>query len=284
MSEGHAYTHSHDVAADADARYLVGALCLLVVFLVGEVVVGLLAGSLALLSDAGHMLSDAGAIAVALWATRLAGRPAAGHWTFGWKRAEILSALGNGVLLLVVATAVTVEAVRRLVSADADVRGGPVLAVALVGIVVNLAAAWMLARASRQSLNVRGAYLHVVTDLYGFIATAVAAVVILTTGWVRADSVASLVVVALMIRAGWALLVASGRVLLEAAPSEVSLEEIRAHLLGVERVLGVHDLHVWAVTSDLPVLSVHLVVDDACFQDGHAPRILDQVQHCLGGH
>ncbi|MCL2543927.1 MAG: cation diffusion facilitator family transporter [Nocardioidaceae bacterium] len=252
--------------------------------MVGEVVVGLLAGSLALLSDAGHMLSDAGAIAVALWATRLAGRPAVGHWTFGWKRAEILSALGNGVLLLVVATAVTVEAVRRLVSADADVRGGPVLAVALVGIVVNLAAAWMLARASRQSLNVRGAYLHVVTDLYGFIATAVAAVVILTTGWVRADSVASLVVVALMIRAGWALLVASGRVLLEAAPSEVSLEEIRAHLLGVERVLGVHDLHVWAVTSDLPVLSVHLVVDDACFQDGHAPRILDQVQHCLGGH
>jgi cobalt-zinc-cadmium efflux system protein len=252
--------------------------------MVGEVVVAVLSGSLALLSDAGHMLSDAGAIAVALWAMRLAARPAVGIWTFGWKRAEILSALGNGVALLVIAALVALEAIRRLTVAEPEVRGGPVLVVALVGIVVNIAAAWLLARADRRSLNVEGAYRHILTDLYGFVGTAVAALVILLTGWTRADAVASLLVVALMLHAGWGLLVASGRVLLEVAPASTSLDDIRRHLLDVDHVLGVHDLHVWTVTSDLPSLSAHLVVADSCFNDGHAPQILDEVQSCLGGH
>jgi cobalt-zinc-cadmium efflux system protein len=271
--------HEHAVAADASPGPLLGALVLLLAYLIGEVVVAVIAGSLALLSDAGHMLSDVGAIGAALWAMRLAARPARGQWTFGWKRAEILSALGNGVMLLVVAAAI-----RRLVTTHPDVHGGPVLGAALVGIVVNVAAAALLARASGRSLNVEGAYQHVLTDLYGFLGTAVAAVVILVTGWTKADSVASLLVVVLMVRAGGALLAASGRVLLEAAPADTSLDGIRAHLLAVDHVLDVHDLHVWTVTSDLPSLSAHLVIDDSCFNDGHAPQILDQVQHCLGGH
>lgn len=276
--------HSHGVAVDADRRYLTAALALLVAYMAAEVVVALITGSLALLSDAGHMLSDAGAIAVALWAMRLAARPAAGEWTFGWKRAEILSALGNGVTLLVIAALVAVEAVRRLVATSPDVHGGPVLVVALAGVVVNVVAAWLLARADRSSLNVEGAYRHILTDLYGFIGTAIAAVVILTTGWVRADAVASVVVVVLMLHSGWGLLRDSGRVLLEVAPAGTDLEGIRQHLLRVDHVHDVHDLHVWTVTSGHPSLSAHLVVDDSCFSDGHAPQILDQVQECLGGH
>ena len=275
--------HSHGVTAEADRRYLWGALVLLALFMVAEVVTALASGSLALLSDAGHMLSDVGAIAAALWAIRLAARPAKGAWTFGWKRAEILSAAGNGVTLLVVAGVVAVEAVRRLF-APPEVLGGPVLAVALVGVVVNLAAAWLLARADRSSLNVRGAYQHILTDLYGFVATAVAAVLVLALGWTRADPVASLVVVALMVHAAWGLLRDSARVLLEAAPEGIDLGQVRAHLLEVDHVRDVHDLHVWTVTSDLPTLSAHLVVDDECFSDGHAPQLLDAVQDCLHGH
>ncbi|WP_017936406.1 cation diffusion facilitator family transporter [Nocardioides sp. Iso805N] len=285
-AHGHAHDHTHDhgVAADADRRYLRGALVLLVAFMLGEVVVAVLAGSLALLSDAGHMLSDVGAIAAALWAMRLAARPPSGAWTFGWKRAEILSAAGNGVTLVVIAAVVAVEALRRLLTTHPDVRGGPVLVVALIGIVVNLAATWLLAKSSRRSLNVRGAYLHLLTDLYGFVGTAVAASIILATGWTQADAIASLLVAALMAHAGAGLLLTSGRILLEAAPAGVALLDVRDHLLGVDHVLDVHDLHVWTVTSDLPSLSAHLVLDDACFHDGHAPQILDEVQRCLGGH
>jgi len=283
-STGHGHGHDHGIAADADRRYLLAALALLVAYMIGEVVVAILSDSLALLSDAGHLLTDAGAIAIALWAMSLAARPATGSWTFGWKRAEILSALGNGVTLLVIGAVVAVEAIRRLVSAHPDVRGWPVLVTALVGVVVNVAAAWLMARANRSSLNVEGAYQHVLTDLYGFLGTAIAAVVILTTGWAEADAIASLLVAALMLRAGWGLLTASGRVLLEAAPTGTSPDDIRHHLLEMEHVLDVHDLHVWTVTSDLPSISAHLVIDDSCFTDGHAPQILDRVQECLGGH
>ena len=280
---GHA-GHQHGIAVGADQRYLTGALALLLAYMVAEVVVAILANSLALLSDAGHMLTDAGAIAVALWAMRLAARPAQDAWTFGWKRAEILSALSNGVTMLVIAAVVAVEAIRRLVDGHPTIHGGPVLVVALVGIVLNVAVACLLARANRSSLNVEGAYRHMLTDLYGFIGTVVAAVVIITTGWMRADSIASLVVAALMVHAGWGLLRDSVRILLEAAPAGTSLDEIRRHLLEAPHVHDVHDLHVWTVTSGLASLSAHLVIDDSCFNDGHAPQILDRVQECLGGH
>ena len=275
--------HTHGVAADADQRYLVIALVLLAVFMVLEVVVAVISGSLALLTDAGHMLSDVGAIAASLWAIRLAARPARGNWTFGWKRAEILSAAGNGITLLVVGGILGFEAIVRLLDPTA-VEGGPVLAVALIGVAVNLVAAWVLARANRTSLNVEGAYQHILTDLYAFIGTVIAAVVILTTGFDRADAIASLLVVALMFHAAWGLLRDSGRILLEAAPPGTDLDQIRAHLLDTDHVRDVHDLHVWTVTSNLPALSAHVVLDDSCFTDGHAPQMLDQLQSCLIGH
>lgn len=275
--------HSHGVSADADRRYLVLALGLLLLFMIIEVVVAIASGSLALLSDAGHMLSDVGAIGAALWAMRLAARPHTDQWTFGLKRAEILSAAGNGITLLVISGIVGYEAVRRLLTPP-PVEGGPVLAVALVGIAVNVIAAWTLAKANRTSLNIEGAYQHILTDLYGFIGTVVAAIVILTTGYTRADAIASLVVVALMLHAAWGLLRESGIVLLEAAPDSTDLDEIRSHLVTEPHVHDVHDLHVWTVTSGLPTLSAHIVVDDSCFTDGHAPQLLDQLQACLTGH
>jgi cobalt-zinc-cadmium efflux system protein len=275
--------HVHGPGPDADAGYLRIALALLTVFMLVEVIVAVLSGSLALLSDAGHMLSDIGAIGGALWAIRLAARPATGSWTFGWQRAEILSAASNGITLLVVSGVVGLEAITRLVHPP-QVDGGPMVAVAAAGIVVNIAAAWVLARASRTSLNVQGAFRHVLTDLYGFIGTAVAGIVILATGWTRADAVASLIVVVLMLKAAWELLRDSGRVLLEAAPEGLSLDDVRAHLLAEDHVHEVHDLHAWTVTSGLPALSAHIVVDDTCFSDGHAPQLLDQLQACLTGH
>lgn len=279
----HTHDHSHAPAAGADRRYLAGALLLLVAFMAGEVVVAVLSGSLALLSDAGHMLSDVAAIGLALVAARLALRPATGAWTFGMHRAEILSAAVNGVTLLVVSAFIGVEAVRRLAHPP-EVAGWPVVLTALAGCAVTVGVAWLLARADRRSLNVEGAYRHVLTDLYGFAGTLVAGVVIIATGWTRADPIASLVVVGLMLHAAWGLLRDSGRILLEAAPADTDLAAMRAHLLEVPHVREVHDLHVWTVTSSLPTLSAHVVVDEGCFVDGHAPQILDRIQECLAGH
>jgi cobalt-zinc-cadmium efflux system protein len=281
-SSGHGHGHAHGPGAGSDQRYLLAALALLAAFMLAEVTVAILSGSLALLSDAGHMLSDVGAIAGALWAIRLAARPPAGKWTFGWKRAEILSAAGNGITLLVVAGIVTAEAITRLIHPPA-VDGWPVIAVAITGVAVNIAASLVLARANRASLNVEGAFRHVLTDLYGFIGTVIAGVIIVTTGFTRADPIASLLVVALMVKAAWELLRDSGRVLLEAAPEDTDLDQVRAHILGVPHVRAVHDLHAWTVTSGLPTLSAHVVVEDSCFNDGHVPRLLDQLQACLTG-
>jgi cobalt-zinc-cadmium efflux system protein len=277
------HAHAHGPGPGSDRRYLLIALALLAAFMVAEVITAVLSGSLALLSDAGHMLADVGAIGGALWAIALAARPPSGKWTYGWKRAEILSAAANGITLLVVAGIVTVEAVGRLIHPPA-VDGGPVIVVAAAGIVVNVAASWVLAKADRSSLNVEGAFRHVLTDLYGFIGTLIAGIVIVTTGFTQADAIASLIVVALMAKAAWELLRDSGRVLLEAAPEGMDLEQVRAHLTEVPHVLGMHDLHAWTVTSGLAALSAHVVIEDDCFRDGHAPRLLDQLQACLAGH
>jgi len=275
--------HAHGVSADADSRKLAIALALILGFMVLEVVAGIAAGSLALLSDAGHMLTDAAAIGLSLVAIRLAARPAQGVMTYGLMRVEILSAQANGVALLVLALLILFEGVRRLIDPPA-VEGGLVLVVALVGVVVNLIATWVLAKANRSSLNVEGSFQHILTDLYGFVATLVAGVVIVLTGNTRADAIASLIVVGLMFHAAWGLLRDAGRILLEVAPAEVDLDQIRGHLRGNDHVVDVHDLHVWTVTSDLPALSAHVVVDDSCFLDGHTPRLLDKMQACLVGH
>ncbi len=275
--------HHHGVSAHADVRLLVTALSLIAAFMAGEVAAAITSGSLALFADAGHMLTDVGALGASIWAIRLAARPADGVWTFGLKRAEILSAAGNGVTLVAVAGVITIEAIVRLVHPP-QVEGSVVLAVALIGAVVNLAATTVLARANRTSLNVKGAFVHLRTDLYAFCGTAAAGLVILLTHWSRADAVSSLLVAGLMGRAAWDLLRDAGQILLERAPQEVSLEEVRAHITDIEHVLGVHDLHAWTVTSNLSTLSAHVVVEDHCFASGHAPQILDALQRCLGAH
>ncbi|MGN6721886.1 MAG: cation diffusion facilitator family transporter [Marmoricola sp.] len=280
----HDHSHAHGIATDASRGYLTAALGLLAAFMVGEVITAILAQSLALFSDAGHMLTDAGAIAVALWAMRLAAMPATQRWTYGLKRAEILSAAGNGITMLVVSGIVLVEAIRRLASANPEVAGVPVLVVAAIGCVVNVGVAWLVSKANRSSLNVEGAYQHILTDLFGFIATLIAGIVIVTTGWTKADSVASLVVVALMVRASWGLLRDAGHILLEGAPDGVDLDAVRTHLLDIDHVVDVHDMHAWSITSGLPTLSAHVVLDDSCFTDAHAPQLLDQVQGCLAHH
>jgi cobalt-zinc-cadmium efflux system protein len=268
-SAAHGHGHSHGLATDADRGPLLIALGLILGFMLVEVVAGIAAGSLALLSDAAHMLTDAAALALALVAMRLARRPAQGAMTFGFRRAEILSAQINGATLLALGVVIVIEGIHRLVHPP-DVAGGAVLVVALAGIVVNLAATWVLARANRASLNVEGAYQHILTDLFAFIATAVAGAVVLLTGFTRADGLAALLVAALMLYAAYGLLVASGRVVLEAAPEGVDPDAIGRALAAVPGITEVHDLHVWEVSSGFPALSAHVVV--ARDADCHAAR------------
>ncbi|MFD7579429.1 cation diffusion facilitator family transporter [Kitasatospora sp. NPDC059817] len=261
--------HSHGVAADADRRWLLSALTLIVIFMAGEVVVGFAAKSLALISDAAHMLTDAASIVLALVAMRLAARPARGGYTYGLKRAEILSAQANGVTLLVLSAWLGYEAVTRLFEPP-EVAGSLVLVTALIGIVVNLAAAWCMSKANRSSLNVEGAFQHVLTDLYAFIATAVAGAVMLTTGFVRADAIASLVVVALMLKAGIGLVRDSGRIFLEAAPAGIDPDAVADRMVAQPLVEEIHDLHIWEITSNQPALSAHILVTPG--GDCHAVR------------
>ncbi len=269
MPPDHAHSHVH--SRDADQGALKAALVLIVAFMVVEVAVGVIASSLALLSDAAHMLTDAVALGMSLGAARLASRPASGAMTYGLGRAEILSAQGNGITLLVLSILIVIDAIQRLVSPP-HVNGGPVLIVALAGVVVNLVAARILAGDSerQRSLNVEGSYRHIITDLYGFIATAVAAVVILATGFARADAIASLVIAALLLHAAYALLKASGRVFMEAAPAGLDPEQIGTVLAAQPGVVEVHDLHVWEVTSGFPALSAHVRVGAG--QDCHQLR------------
>ena len=267
----------------ADQRRLVVACALIATFMVGEVVAAFVVSSLALLADAGHMLTDAIALVMAIVALRLARRPAHGRWSFGFARAEVLSAAVNGVTLLVVSAVVLVEAIRRLVH-PSQVGGTPLVVVAAVGLVVNVIATAVLAGADRRSINIAGAFAHVSTDAAAFAATIVAGVIVLATGQHRADPAAALLVVALMVRAAWSLLRESGHVLLEAAPDNVDLQELRAHLLETRHVVDVHDLHAWTSGSRLPSVSAHVVIDESCFSDGGSPLVLDALQECLVGH
>jgi cobalt-zinc-cadmium efflux system protein len=265
--------HAHGPAAGADARWLSGALALILAFMAGELVAGLAAHSLALISDAAHMLTDAASIALVLVTARLAARPPTGGYTYGLKRTEILSAQANGITLVLLAIWLGYSAIRRLVTPP-HVAGGTVLAVALAGVAVNLAATMLIARAGaggkRRSLNLAGAFKHVVTDLYAFAATAVAGAVILATGFARADAIATLVVVALMLHAGYGLIRDSGRIFLEAAPAGLSPAAVGAAMAARPHVSEVHDLHIWEITSGQPAASAHVLV--APGEDCHAVR------------
>lgn len=276
-------TREHVVSPNGDLRYVLVALVLISIFLCGEVVAAILGSSLVLFADAGHLLTDVAALAMSAWALRLVRRPAAGRWTYGFRRAEVLSAAVNGVTLVAIGLLIAVEAIQRLIT-PRSVSGPLILIVAIVGAIVNVASAYALARANRTNLNIRGAYAHIVTDLYAFVGTAIAGLVIILTKWERADAVASLVVVALMARSAWGLLRDAGTVLLEATPDDLDLADVRRHLATVDHVLDVHDLHAWSLSSDFTTLSAHVVVEQRCFDDGHAPRILDELQTCLSTH
>jgi len=270
--------HGHGPApgvSGSDARWLSGALALILAFMAGEIVAGLAAHSLALISDAAHMLTDAASIALVLITARLAARPPAGGYTYGLRRTEIMSAQANGITLVLLAAWLGYSAIRRLVTPLAT-SGGTVLGVALAGVAVNLAATLLIARAGgrahpgHQSLNVTGAFKHILTDLYAFAATAVAGLVIVLTGFTRADGIATLVVVVLMVHAGAGLIKESGRIFLEAAPAGLDPAAVGAGMAARRHVTEVHDLHIWEITSGMPAASAHILV--APGEDCHAVR------------
>ncbi|HUY71338.1 MAG TPA: cation diffusion facilitator family transporter [Gaiellaceae bacterium] len=268
--DGHSHAgHTHTLGEDTDARRLTTGLALIVMFMAGEIVAGILAHSLVLLSDAAHMLTDAGALLLSLAVLRLVKRPAQGNVTFGLRRMEVLSAQANGATLLVLAGLIVFGAVQRLVTPP-SAGGLTILVVALAGIAVNLLATRELAKANRESMNIEGSFQHLLTDLYAFGATAVAGIVILATGFERADAIAALIVAALMLRAAVGLLRSSGRVLLEIAPPTLDVEEIGNAMAANPGVTEVHDLHVWEIGSSFPALSAHVLVEAEA--DCHAIR------------
>ena len=261
--------HTHGVSADADRRYLTIAFALIVGFMIVEVIVGIAARSLALLSDAGHMLTDAGALALSLVVLRYVQQSGGDQLTYGRRRAEVLSGQANGAVLLVLAALVTYESIARLITPP-DVAALPVTIVAAAGVVVNLAAAWVLAKANRESMNIEGSFQHLLTDLYAFIGTLVAGVIILATGFDRADALASLLVAALMFRSGIDLQRKAIRVLLEGAPEGLSPRDVGNALAHGDRVKQVHDLHLWELAPGHPILTAHVLVEPGA--DCHAIR------------
>jgi cobalt-zinc-cadmium efflux system protein len=268
-SHGPGHDHSHGIGPDADRKWLLIALSVIAAFMAVEVVAGVIAQSLALISDAAHMLTDAAAIILALVAMRLAARPAGGKYTFGLIRAEILSAQINGLSLLALAAWLAWEAIARLADPP-DVTGWMVLATGGAGLIVNIIAAWAISKASRRSLNVEGAYQHVLMDMLASVAAAAAGAVVMLTGFTRADSIATLIVVVLMIRGGWRLLRDSTLVLLNAAPPELDPGDVAAGLLRQDEVVEIHDLHIWSIGSGQPALAAHVLVRPAA--DCHQVR------------
>lgn len=278
--------HEHGVPRTAGSRHrsrlLIVLAITLVVFAV-EVVGALVTDSLALLADAGHVLTDAGGVLLAVLAVTLAARPSTPERSFGLYRLEILAAVVNALLLFGIAAFILWEAWQRW-SQPPDVRAGGMIAFAVVGLIGNLACLLLLRAGARQSLNVRGAYLEVLGDLLGSAAVIAAAVVILLTSWQRADIVASFAVAVMIIPRTWALLREAVDVLLEATPRAVDLAEVRSHILGTPGVVGLHDLHVWTLTSGMPVMSAHVVVTDATWASGGSGRVLDDLGACLADH
>ncbi len=281
MGLGH--DHTHGTSGQRHRGRLIAALAITVGVLVAQAIGALLTGSLALLSDAGHMLTDAAGLTIALLATWLAGRPATHRWTFGWQRAEVLAALVSGVILAVVCVVVTVEGIRRW-NEPTDVAAPGMLVLGVVGLVANVIAALLLRGGQKESINLRGAYLEVVGDLVGSVAVIVAAVVIATTGWMRADAAASIAIAVLILPRAVALLRSVAKVLLEGTPDDIELVDVRRHLGDVDGVVAVHDLHAWTITSGVPVLSAHVVVDDRVLAPDQFCTVLDQLQDCLRGH
>lgn len=279
---GHDHGHAVSAAGAHRSRMLI-ALGITVAVLIAEVIGAQVSGSLALLADAGHMLTDVAGMGLAILAITVAARPASSRRTFGYYRLEILAAVVNAMLLLAVTAYILIESWLRWQS-DPEVSGGLMLVFALIGLVANVVSMMLLRAGAQESLNVRGAYLEAFGDLLGSGAVIVAAVVIAITGWARADIVASVAVAIMILPRAWSLLREAIDVLLEAAPKGIELEAIREHVLGIDGVIGVHDLHAWTITSGMPVLSAHVVVEDAVLDAGGSGRILDALGECLAHH
>ena len=279
--------HDHvptDIRGASNRRLLSMSLGLTTIVMVVQVVGAALSGSLALLADAAHMFTDAAALVIALIASAVAARPANDRRTFGYQRAEVLGALVNAVILIVLAVGVGVGGIVRLASAQVEVAGGLMLVVAVVGLCANAVSMWLLSAAQRRSINVRGAYLEVMGDLLGSAAVIVAAVVILTTGWMPADAIASLVIAAMIVPRAISLLREVFSVLAESAPKGMSVDDIRTHLKGYEGVVDVHDVHVWQLTRGAPVFTAHVSVASSVYAQGRSAELLTRLQSCLADH
>ncbi len=281
MGAGHGHGHAAGRAVDRSRLKVVLAVTSAVI--VVEVVGAWVSGSLALLADAGHMVTDAAAIALALSASYVATLPPTSRRTFGFHRAEILAALVNAVVLLGVCSYLAVEGVRRLVH-PAPVETGPMLVFALVGLVANAGSLSLLVRRKDTSLNMRGAYLEVLGDLLGSALVVVAAIVIATTGFTRADPITSLLIAVLILPRSFGLLREAVNVLLETTPAHIDLDDVRDHLAEVPGVVDVHDLHAWTITSGMPVLSAHVTVTDACLEERGVGPLLDEFSSCVAAH
>lgn len=281
----HDHAPGQGIRGASNRRLLAISLAITATVMVVQVVGAILSGSLALLADAAHMFTDAAALVVALIASIVAARPANDRRTFGYQRAEVFGALVNGVILVVLSVWIAIEGVGRLLNPDEiEVAGGLMLVVAIVGLAANAAAMWLLSAAQKRSINVRGAYLEVLGDLLGSAAVIVAAIVIVTTGWMPADAIASLVIAAMIIPRAVALLREVVSVLSESTPKGIQVEQIREHILETPGVVDVHDVHVWQLTRGAPVFMAHVVVDDGHFDGGQAQRLLTRLQACLADH
>lgn len=282
--------HDHAPAAGgirsaSHRRLLAISLTLTATIMVVQVVGALLTGSLALLADAAHMFTDASALVIALIAAAVAARPADDRRTFGYQRAEVFGALVNAIILIVLSGWVGIEAIGRLLNpGEVEVAGGLMLVVAVAGLLANAISMWLLSRAQRTSINVRGAYLEVMGDLIGSAMVIVAAIVIVTTGWMPADAIASMAIAVLIIPRAIALLREVFSVLSESAPKGTAVADIRQHLLDYDGVVGVHDVHVWQLTRGAPVFTAHVSVEPALLADGRSARLLADMQECLAAH
>ncbi|WP_084361513.1 cation diffusion facilitator family transporter [Herbiconiux solani] len=283
--QSHSHSHAHSHGSGANRRRLTVAIAIVATVLVVEAAGALLSGSLSLFADAGHMLSDLIGLIIALIATIVAARPANERHSYGYQRAEVFGALINSLILIVVAAFVTFEAVGRLISSEpGEVQGGLMLAVAGIGLVANFASLMILRGGAKTSINMRGAYLEVLGDLLGSIAVIIAAVVILTTGFERADAIASLLIAAMIVPRAVSLLKDVVSVLNQSTPSDMDVQGIRSHILEEPGVVEVHDVHVWAITSGRYVFSSHVVVERQVFERGATGPLLDSLGACLSSH
>lgn len=275
--------HRHSHSPQTHRWRLAVAFGITASILVVEIIGAIITGSLALLVDAGHMLTDAGGLLIALIAATLMQRPATDRLTWGWRRAEVLAAGVQATILLAVGIYALVVGIQRLIDPP-EVSSNGLLLIGVLGLVGNIASMAVLSAARGANLNMRAAFLEVVNDALGSVAVIVSGVVIATTGWTRADALAGMVIALLILPRALAISLEAGNVLLEATPEGLDLEEVRQHMLDLPHVRGVHDLHASQIATGLPVLSAHVVLDDHCFHDGHAPQILDQLQVCVAEH